>query len=105
MADLLTPDDVAQMRRNAIRSQYRRDVAAWADVRFADGPLEGRRLRLPAASVGAALLVGFAALTSRGVVQAIYRAQGSMLVLEELVPVGELPACTNRARIAIFDAR
>ena len=41
---MLTPDNIATLRRAAYRSQNRRSDEPWAVVRFEGGPLDGIRL-------------------------------------------------------------
>ena len=42
---MLTRDEVATMRRNAIDSQYR-EVRVWSEVRFQDDPIDGLCIRV-----------------------------------------------------------
>ena len=67
---MLTRDEIATMRRNAIDSQYR-EVRRWSVVTFQGGPLDGLRIRvLP--NEAASHRVGFCIVTRTGPVQALY---------------------------------
>ncbi len=67
---MLTRDEVATMRCNAIDSQYR-EVRRWSVVTFQGGPLDGLRIRvLP--NEASSHRVGFCIVTRTGPVQALY---------------------------------
>ena len=67
---MLTRDEVAAMRRNAVNSQYR-EVRRWSVVIFRGGPLDGLRIRvLP--NEASSHRVGFCIVTATGPVQALY---------------------------------
>ena len=67
---MLTRDEIATMRRNAIDSQYR-EVPRWSVVTFQAGPLDGLRIRvLP--NEANSYRVGFCIVTATGPVQALY---------------------------------
>ncbi len=67
---MLTRDEVAAMRRNAINSQYR-EVRRWSVVTFQGGPSDGLRIRvLP--NEASSHRVGFCVVTRTGPVQALY---------------------------------
>lgn len=68
---MLTRNEVAAMRRNAVGSQYR-EVRVWSVVQFQGGPLNGLRIRvLP--NEANSYRVGFCIVTGTGPVQALYR--------------------------------
>ena len=65
---MLTPDNIATLRRAAYRSQSRRADEAWSVARFAGGPLDGIRLSvLQREAVSPSL--GFFTITDTGPVR------------------------------------
>ncbi len=85
---ILTPDNIATLRRAAYRSQSRRADGRWAVVRFEGGPLDGIRLSvLQREAVSPSL--GFCTLTDTGPVQVLYRDAGhGRRVFESVARVG-----------------
>ena len=68
---MLTPDNIATLRRAVYRSQSRRADGRWAVVRFEGGPLDGIRLSVPQREAVSASM-GFCTVTDTGPVQALY---------------------------------
>ena len=72
---MLTPDNIATLRRAAYRSQSRRVDEPRAVVTFSAGPLDGIRLSvLQREAVSPSM--GFCTLTDTGPVQVLYRDAG-----------------------------
>ena len=85
---MLTPENIAALRRAAYRSQNRRADGPWAVVTFTGGPLDGIRLSvLQREAVSPSL--GFCTVTDTGPVQVLYRDAGhGRRVFESLARVG-----------------
>ena len=85
---MLTPDNIATLRRAAYRSPNRRTEEPHAVVTFEGGPLDGIRLSvLQREAVSPSL--GFCTLTDTGPVQALYRDAGhGRRVFERVARVG-----------------
>ncbi len=72
---MLTPENIATLRRAAYRSQSRLADGPWAVVTFEGGPLDGIRLSvLQREAVSPSL--GFCPLPDTGPVQVLYRDAG-----------------------------
>ncbi len=85
---MLTPENIATLRRAAYRSQSRRADEPRAVVTFEGGPLDGIRLSvLQREAVSPSM--GFCTVTDTGPVQALYRDAGDVLrVFETVARVG-----------------
>ena len=85
---ILTPDNIATLRRAAYRSQNRRTDGPRAVVAFEGGPLDGVTISvLQREAVSPSM--GFCTVTDSGPVQAIYRDDGDgRRVFESLARAG-----------------
>ena len=85
---MLTPENIAALRRAAYRSQSRRADEPSAVVRFEGGPLNGIRLSvLQREAVSPSM--GFCTVTDTGPVQVLYRDAGhGRPVFESVARVG-----------------
>ena len=68
---MLTPNEIADLRSRAYRSQRRQIDGRRVPVTFTDGPLDDMKIAVPEASVRN-LYLGFCVPTNAGVVQALY---------------------------------
>ena len=85
---MLTPENIATLRRAAYQSQNRRTDEPRAIVTFSGGPLDGIRLSvLQREAVSPSM--GFCTLTDTGQVQVLYRdAGGGRRVFQEMSRAG-----------------
>ena len=85
---MLTPENIATLRRDAYQSQNRRTDEPRAIVTFTGGPLDGIKLSvLQREAVSPSL--GFCTLTDTGPVQVLYRDAGhGRRVFESAARVG-----------------